>query len=143
MTVQELQQLDEEAHQLGLSSWDRVDKWLKELGKMKFTKKTSIAFYDARGWEPMSYRQRAEFQMAVGKTCMPIEIFHEALEQTLGRIIVWHELAVNWDGLKTELFGETGTPGLVEIMATIPEETRNLLVSESEKNGEDEKQGEK
>ena len=23
--------LEEEAHQLGLSSWDRVDKWLKEL----------------------------------------------------------------------------------------------------------------
>ena len=23
--------LEEEAHQLGLSSWERVDKWLKEL----------------------------------------------------------------------------------------------------------------
>ena len=125
--------LEEEAHQLGLSSWDRVDKWLKELGKIKFTKKNAIAFYKARGWESMSYRQRAEFQMTVGKASMPIEIFHEALEVTLGRPVVWHELVADWVGLKAELFGERGMPELVEIMATIPGEVRNLLARESGK----------
>jgi hypothetical protein len=31
--------LEEEAHQLGLSSWDRVDKWLKELESKNQNKK--------------------------------------------------------------------------------------------------------
>jgi hypothetical protein len=103
--------------------------------KMNFTKENAIAFSDARLWEPMTYRQRAEFQMGVKKLCMPFDVFHEAIEKALGRPVYTHEFGLNWKGLKDELFGEKGKPTLDEIIAMIPEEKRIVLVMDNRKEG--------
>ena len=71
----------------------------------QLTKEQAIKFYENKCYENMSYRQIAEFQIEQDRLCVPFDIFHKAMEKTLGRPVFTHELA-NIEGLKKELFGE-------------------------------------
>lgn len=87
--------------------------------------------------EPMTHRQRAEFQMAARLLCMPFSVFHEALEKTLGRPVYTHEIGLDWNGLVDELFGKRKPPTLSEIINLVPEDKR-ILVLCGDKQGGDE-----
>lgn len=87
----------------------------------QLTKEQAIAFADNKCWESMNYRQRAEFQMEQDRLCMPFDVFHEAMEKTLGRPVFTHEFAFR-DEIRKELYGEKEPPTFEEICALIPEE---------------------
>ena len=51
----------------------------------EITKEQAIALLNSGFWEPMSFRERAMFQMFQKLLCMPFSVFHEAVEKTLDR----------------------------------------------------------
>lgn len=93
------------------------------------TKEQAIELHDSKFWEDMSPDERAQFQLFEDKLCMPFEVFHEAVEKTLGRPVFTHEFGFDRDGLKKELLGARPAPTLVEVMALIPEDKRVIVVS--------------
>ena len=95
---------------------------------IEITEEDAISLYDAKFWVGMSYRDRAEFQLYAKRLCMPFNVFHEAVEKTLGRSVWTHEFGLNYDGIVAELRGEKEPPTFAEIVELIPEEKRVLLV---------------
>lgn len=93
----------------------------------QLTKEEAITFCENKCYEGMSYRQIAEFQIEQDRLCMPFDVFHEAIEKTLGRPVFTHEFAFA-DELRKELFGEKKKPTFEEILALIPEEKRILII---------------
>lgn len=73
----------------------------------------------------MTYHQIAEFQVEQNKLCMPFNVFHEAIEKTLGRPVFTHEFAFR-EELRKELYGEKESPTFEEICAYIPKEAINV-----------------
>ncbi len=96
---------------------------------VQLTKEQVIEFYEKETWKELTLKQRAEFQMSQDLLCMPFEIFHEAIEKTLGRPVYTHEFALNIDGLMGELFEGKEPPTLQEIMEMIPEEKRIVILT--------------
>jgi len=94
---------------------------------IQLTKEQAIEFAKSEAWKDMSYRQRAEFQICQDKLCMPFNIFHEALEETLNRSVYTHELGLNYAGLMAELFEGKEPPTFQEIMEMIPAEKRIII----------------
>lgn len=93
----------------------------------QLTEKEAITFAENKLYEGMSYRQIAEFQMEQDRLCMPFDVFHEAIEKTLGRPVFTHEFAF-CDILRKELYGEKEPPTFEEILNLIPEEKRILII---------------
>lgn len=87
----------------------------------------AVRLYESKFWEPMDHRARAMFQMFTEFLCMPFDVFHEAVEKTLGRPVWTHEFGLNVDGLKAELRGEQRPPSFADIVAMIPPEKRIIL----------------
>jgi hypothetical protein len=94
----------------------------------QLTKEQAIKFAEDRLWLNMSLRQRAEFQAVQKRLCMPFDIFHEAVENTLGRPVFTHEFGLNMDGIKKELFEDARAPTFEEILGMIPEDKRVILL---------------
>ena len=89
----------------------------------------AIAFHDSNAWDPLTLRQRAEFQMSQDLLCMPFEKFHEAVEKTLGRPVFTHEFAFGGrDRMMAELLGERPAPTFDEIFGMLPALTRVLIL---------------
>jgi len=99
----------------------------------RITKVEAIRLYESKFWETMSFKERATFQLFEDLLCMPFDVFHEAIEKTLGRPVWTHEFGLDLDGLKKELLGEKPAPSLEEIFNLIPEEKRIILVIPEEK----------
>lgn len=95
----------------------------------KLTKEQALSLYDSNFWENMSPRERAVFQMNEPRLCMPFEVFHEAMEKTLGRGVFTHEFGLNYDGLLKELMDGAPAPSFEEIMNLIPAEKRIVIVT--------------
>lgn len=91
------------------------------------TKEQAIELSESGFWEHLTPRQVAEFQMSEKLICMPFSVFHEALEESLGRPVFTHELGMNIDGIKAELFGGKPAPSLREIIDLIPREKLALV----------------
>ena len=51
---------------------------------------------------------------------MPLEVYHEALTKTLGRIVLSHEIYLNQPRLRAELLGLAGAPTIDQIIALLP-----------------------
>jgi hypothetical protein len=92
----------------------------------QLTKEQAIAFCENKCYEGMTYRQIAEFQIEQDRLCMPFDIFHEAIEKTLGRPVFTHEFAFS-DVIRKELYGEKEPPTFEEICALIPKEKLIVL----------------
>lgn len=88
----------------------------------------AVALFEARHWEGMTMRERAEFQLFTDELTMPFDVFHEALEAALGRPVWTHELGLNRDGLAHELRGEQDSPTFEEVMNLIPEDKRVVVI---------------
>ena len=82
----------------------------------QLTKEQAIEFSEAKMWESMTLRERAEFQIQQQLLCMPFDKFHEAVEKTVGRPVFTHEFGVNVDGLKEEIFNGAPPPSFSEIL---------------------------
>lgn len=93
------------------------------------TKEEAIALFDSKFWEQMSYEDRAKFQLFEEKLCMPFDVFHEAMEKTLGRPVWTHEFGLNYEGLQKELMGESEPPTFEAIINLIPEDKRIIIVA--------------
>lgn len=93
----------------------------------QLTKEQAISFYENKLYENMSYRQIAEFQIEQDRLCMPFDIFHEAIQKTLGRPVFTHEFALNREGLKKELSGEKELSTLEDVISLIPKERLILI----------------
>ncbi len=91
------------------------------------TKAESLAKYDSKFWEPMTYVERAKFQLFEPLLCMPFDVFHEAVEKALGRPVYTHEFGMNLDGLKRELLKISPAPTMIEILDLIPAEKRIIV----------------
>jgi hypothetical protein len=94
---------------------------------IQLTKEQAIEFAESGAWKEMSLKHRAEFQMLQDKLCMPFDVFHEAVEKTLGRPVYTHEFGLNRDGLMAELFEGKKPPTLQEIIEMIPAEKRIII----------------
>ena len=57
------------------------------------TKEQAIALHDSGFWREMTLEDRARFQLHEPRLCMPFDVFHEAVEKTLGRPVFTHEFA--------------------------------------------------
>ncbi|MBA7495387.1 hypothetical protein ES702_05969 [subsurface metagenome] len=95
------------------------------------TKKQALKLYEAKFWEKLTYRERAEFQLFTNRLCMPFHIFHKALEETLGRGVYTHEFAYSGH-LKQEFLGKRQPPTLDEILNLIPKDKRIIIKIEKE-----------
>lgn len=91
------------------------------------TKDQALALAESKFWEPMSFRERATFQLFEPLLCMPFDVFHEAVEKALDRPVFMHEFGLNWEGLKSELIGESPKPSLEQILDLIPAEKRIVV----------------
>jgi hypothetical protein len=101
-----------------------TEKWLGEM-----TEQQAIALAESGFYKTMTHREIAMFQMFEPKLCMPFDVFHEALEKTLGRPVWTHELGLNADGIRKELLGKKEPPTMDEIINLIPEDKRILVLT--------------
>lgn len=80
----------------------------------------AIALYNSEWWKGLDHRAIAKFQLFTAELSMPFEVFHEAIEKTLGRPVFTHEFGLNYDGIVLEFLGEKDAPTMQEIMDLIP-----------------------
>jgi hypothetical protein len=91
------------------------------------TPQEAIALYDSKFWETMPYADKAKFQLFEDRLCMPFAIYHEAVEKTLGRPVLTHELGLARERLQKELLGDTSTPSLQQLLELIAADKRIIL----------------
>lgn len=92
----------------------------------QLTREQAFSFGKNHLYEGMTARQKALFQLNQNKLCMPFPIFHEAVEQALGRPVFTHEFAKPM-ALLNELCGEKPAPTFEEIINMIPVDKRVII----------------
>jgi hypothetical protein len=80
----------------------------------------------------MSFRERAVFQINERLLCIPFDVFHEAVEKTVGRPVFTHEFGLNYEGIKNEIMNGAPPPTMKEIINMIPKEKRILILTGKE-----------
>jgi hypothetical protein len=90
--------------------------------KNSIGKEKAIQLYNTNWWEGLSYREIAEFQLFTTELCCPFDVFHEAVEKSLGRPVFTHEFGLNYQGICEEFLGEKESPTIDEILNMIPQE---------------------
>ena len=93
----------------------------------ELTKEQAIALAETQFWEGMSSYEIVRFQLFENRLCMPFQVFHEAIEEELGRPVYTHEFVMNNEGLKQEFLGTKKAPTLDEIIGLIPENKRVVI----------------
>ena len=74
-------------------------------------KKEAIDKAESKFWEGMNAREIAGFQLFETRLCIPWEVFHEAVENTLGRPVFTHEFAYP-ESLQREFNKECKAPDI-------------------------------
>ena len=95
--------------------------------KNSIGKENAIELYHSNWWEGLSYREIAGVQLFTAELCCPFDVFHEAVEKSLGRPVFTHEFGLNYSGICEEFLGERKQPTLEEIFNLIPEDKRIVL----------------
>ena len=91
----------------------------------QLTETESALFAESGVWEPMTSEERARFQIAQRLLCMPFGVFHQAVEDTLGRSVTTYGFGVNADGLRAELLDGAEPPSIGEILGMLRDATRD------------------
>ena len=91
-------------------------------------KDKAIALSESKWWEGKSHREIAEFQLFTAELACPFEVFHEAVEKSLGRPVFTHEFGMNYSGICDEFLGRREAPTLEQIINLIPEEKRVIVL---------------
>lgn len=92
-------------------------------------KEQAIALYDSKFWEEMNFKERAIFQINEPLLCMPFNVFHEAVEKTIGRPVFTHEFGLNFEGVKAEIMEGKPAPTFEEILNLIPKDKQILIIA--------------
>lgn len=92
------------------------------------TKEQAKALFDSEFWKDMPAHDQVRFQLFEQLLCMPFAVFHEAVEECLGRPVFTHEFGLNIEGLRKEFLGEKPAPSLEEIIDLIPIDKQVLIV---------------
>lgn len=87
----------------------------------------AIRLFETKWWIGKSHSEIANFQFFTAELCMPFDLFHAAIEKTLGRPIWTHEFALHRDQIAAELRGEKGAPTMQEILDLIPADKRIVI----------------
>lgn len=90
--------------------------------KLSIGKEKAIQLYETEWWKEKSYHEIAEFQLFTKELSCPFDVFHEAVEKSLGRPVFTHEFGLNYDGICREFLGEKESPTMNEILHMIPQE---------------------
>lgn len=90
--------------------------------KNSIGKESAIALYDSEWWKNKTHREIAQFQLFTAELCCPFDVFHEAVENSIGRPVFTHEFGLNYDGICKEFLGEKEAPTMKEILNLIPQE---------------------
>jgi len=95
--------------------------------RQRIGKQKAIELAETHWWELCDHREIAEFQLFTKELCCPFDVFHEAVEKSLGRPVWTHEFGLNCDGICSEFLGEKEPPTWEEILELIPEEKRIVV----------------
>ena len=90
-------------------------------------KEEAIALYESEWWKSCTHKQIALFQLFTQELSCPFDVFHEAVEKSLGRPVFTHEFGLNYDRICKEILGEASPPTMDEILKIIPEEKRIVI----------------
>ena len=90
-------------------------------------KDNAIELADSEWWKERTHREIAGFQLFVKELCCPFDVFHEAVEKSLGRSVWTHEFGMNLDGIQDEFIGDGTAPSMQEIIEMIPEDKRIIV----------------
>jgi hypothetical protein len=94
-------------------------------------RRRALALFESQWWLTRTTREIAKFQLFTAELCLPFEIFHRALEETLGRPIWVHEFGLNLEALVQEFLDERDAPTLAEIFNLVPQlKAHGVLVAE-------------
>lgn len=85
-------------------------------------KENAIKLYESNWWKGLTHREIAGFQLFTTELCCPFDVFHEAVEKSLGRPVYTHEFGLNYKGICSEFLGESESPTLEQILSLIPDE---------------------
>ena len=97
----------------------------------QFTEEQAKRFYESGVWKTWSKEQIARFQLYQDILCVPFKVYHEAIENELGRPVWTHEFAFP-NLLRQELEGKRNKPTFEEILCLIPAEKRMVIFMEKE-----------
>lgn len=92
---------------------------MNNLAEPQLTQEQAIELFNSKTWESWSLEERAKFQLFQERLCMPFPVFHEAVENLLGRSVWTHEFA-DQEGLIKEYLGDKPKPSFGEIFSMIP-----------------------
>jgi len=95
--------------------------------KLSIGKEQAIQFYETEWWKDKSYREIAFYQLFTAELMCPFNVFHEAVEKSLGRPVSTIEFGLNYDGLCKEFLGYRSAPSLPDIINLIPEDKRVVV----------------
>jgi hypothetical protein len=84
----------------------------------QITREQAIEIHESGQWREWSHEQRAYFQLRNERLAMPFDVFHEAVQKTLGRPVLTHEFAQP-DLLISELEGIVPAPTWEQIIEPI------------------------
>ncbi len=87
----------------------------------------AIALGQSKWWEGKSAREIAGFQLFTVELSMPFDVFHKALEESIGRPVFTHELGMNYEGIVKEFQGLSDPPTFQQILDLIPEDKRVVI----------------
>lgn len=86
------------------------------MARLELTEQQAIRLFNGGWWVGRPAREIAEFQLEVQRYCCPFRVFHDAVEESLGRSVETSEFASNWDGLLRELQRQGGSPSFANIL---------------------------
>ncbi len=84
------------------------------------SRERAIALFASGWWVGRTAREIARLQLFTRELCLPFSLFHRALEETLERPVMIHELGLNLDGVIHEFLRESDPPTLAEILDLLP-----------------------
>ena len=90
------------------------------------TGEQAFKLFNSDWWKDLTPRERATFQLYEERLCMPLGVYHKALEETLGRSVQIHEMR-NRQGLMDELRGNAPPPTRKDIINLIPKDKLILI----------------
>ena len=95
------------------------------------TREQAIAYGKSEAWKGLTARQKAEFQLQADRLLMPFDVFHAAIEETLGRPVFTHELgSQGLPQLMAELYEGKDPPTLQDLIDTMPGDTKILVLTD-------------
>lgn len=97
-----------------------MNKYQKSIGREQ-----AIKLSKTKWWEGKSSREIAEFQLFTAELCCPFDVFHAAIEESLGRSVWTHEFAT--EQLFLEFLGRARAPTMEEIINLVPDAQKNSM----------------